>query len=263
MGGQPAGRHLAAGDALNELLFRALGVAGAQGLHLHVVLAAHQRLQVLDGVLLVGLHADDGVLQAEGLHQNAHAADDPLALLQHQPVVSGYVGLTLGAVQDQGIHLADAGADLHVGGEAGAAHSGDARLLDNLHDLLAAQLAVVGMGGEHGAPGVLEVILDDHRHHLSAAHVGTGLHRLDHTGHRRVNGGAQAGDLADLLAHLDLIAHGYNGLTGRTDMHCHGDDDLLGSGAQGRNLLVACQLFPVIGVHAAVKALLHRSTSQI
>lgn len=76
-------------------------------------------------------------------------------------------------------------------------------------------------------------------------------------------GGAQAGDLADLLAHLDLIAHGYNGLTGRTDMHCHGDDDLLGSGAQGRNLLVACQLFPVIGVHAAVKALLHRSTSQI
>ena len=96
--------------------------------------------------LLVGLHTDDGVLQAEGLHQNAHAADDPLALLQHQPVVSGYVGLTLGAVQDQGIHLADAGADLHVGGEAGAAHSGDARLLDNLHDLLAAQLAVVGMG---------------------------------------------------------------------------------------------------------------------
>lgn len=61
-------------------------------------------------------------------------------------------------------------------------------------DLLAAQLAVVGMGGEHGAPGVLEVILDDHRHHLSAAHIGTGLHRLDHTGHRRVNGGAQAGD---------------------------------------------------------------------
>ena len=48
---------------------------------------------------LLALHADDGVLQAEGLHQNAHAADDPLALLQHQPVVSGYVGLTLGAVQ--------------------------------------------------------------------------------------------------------------------------------------------------------------------
>ena len=60
---------------------------------------------MLDGVLLVGLHTDDGVLQAEGLHQNAHAADDPLALLQHQPVVSGYVGLTLGAVDEQGVNL--------------------------------------------------------------------------------------------------------------------------------------------------------------
>ena len=73
--------------------------------------------------------------------------------------------------------------------------------------------------------------------------------------------GYPGGTILNVYDEFEL--HGYNGLTGRTDMHCHGDDDLLGSGAQGRNLLVACQLFPVIGVHAAVKALLHRSTSQI
>ena len=36
---------------------------------------------------------------------------------------------------------------------------------------------------------------------------------------------------------------------------------ILGDQAEAED--VACQLFPVIGVHAAVKALLHRSTSQI
>ena len=263
MGGQPAGGHLAAGDALDQLLLSALGVPGAQRLHRHVVLAAHQGLQMLDGVLLVGLHADDGALEAEGLHQDAHAADDLLALLQHQPVVGGDVRLTLRTVEDQRVHLAQAGADLHVGGEAGAAHTGDTGLLDDLHDLVGRQLGVVGMGGELRAPGVLEIVLDDHGHALAAAHVGTGLHRLDRAGHRRVDGGAQAGDLADLLAHLHLVAHRDDGLAGRADVHRHGDDDLFGSRAERHNLLVACQLLPVMGMHAAVKALLHRSTSQI
>ena len=150
-----------------------------------------------------------------------------------------------------------------MGGEAGAAHTGDARFLDDLHDLVGGQAAVVGMGGELGAPGILEVVLDHHRQGLAAAHVGTGLHRLDLAGDRGVDGGAQTGDLADLLPHLYLVSDGHDGLAGRADMHGHGDDDLLGSRAERRDLLAACQLLPVMGMHAAVKALLHRSTSQI
>ena len=61
----------------------------------------------------------------------------------------------------------------------------------------------------------------------------------------------------------EMSAHRNDGLTGGADVHRHGDDHLLGRCAQRRYLLVACQLLPVMGVHAAVKALLHRSTSQI
>ena len=263
MGGQASGRHLTAGDALDQLLLSTLGVPGPQRLHSDVTLAAHQSTQVLDGILLVGLHTDHAALEAECLHEDAQAADNLLAVLQHESVVSGDVGLTLGAVEEHGVHLANTRADLHMGGEAGAAHTGKASLLHDVDDLIGAQLGVIGMGNELGAPGILEVVLDHHRHTLAAAHIGTGLHRLDLTGDRSVDGGTQTGDLADLLTHLDVIAHSNDGLTGSTDMHGHSDDHLLGSSAQRRYLLVACQLLPVMGMHAAVKALLHRSTSQI
>ena len=263
MGGQAAGGHLAAGEALDELLLSALGIPGAQGLHMHVGAGPHQGLEMLNGVGLIGLHADGGALQPEGLHQNARAADDPLPLLQHQPVVCGDVGFALGAVKDEGVHLADAGTDLHMGGEPGAAHTGNARFLDDLHDLIRRQLGVVGMGRQVGAEGILEIVLDDHGHDLVPAGIRPGLYRRHRPGHRRMDGGAQTGDLADLLSYRHVVALGHHALAGRADVHRHGDDDLLGRGTQGRHCLVACRLFPVIGVHASIKALLHRSTSQI
>ena len=221
------------------------------------------RLQVLDGVLLVGLHADGGGLEAKGLHEDAHAAQDSLSLLQHEPVVGGDVGLTLRAVEDECVHLADARADLHMGGEARAAHTGNAGLLDDFHNLVRGEAGVIGMGGELGAEGILEIVVDDHGHDLRAARVGAGLHRRDRTGHGRVDGCAKTGDLTDLLSHRHLVALGNDGLAGGADVHRHGDDHLLGRCAQGLYRLFAGCTLPVIGVHAAVKGLLHRSTSQI
>ena len=58
-------------------------------------------------------------------------SEDPDRVLTGGPMmgmVGGDVGLTLRAVEDECVHLADARADLHMGGEARAAHTGNAGL---------------------------------------------------------------------------------------------------------------------------------------
>ncbi|CAN3967336.1 SMI1/KNR4 family protein, partial [Dysosmobacter welbionis] len=116
IGGQSAGGHLAAGDGLAELFLTALGVAAAQGLHHHGgLLLGNDLVHGVDAVALVVLHADDDLVHAEHLGQELGAANDLLGPLQHGAVVARDVGLALRAIDDDGVHLADAAGDLHVG----------------------------------------------------------------------------------------------------------------------------------------------------
>ena len=263
VGGQASGGHLTAGDPLDELLLSALGVPGLQGLDMDAAVGGEQALQVLHGVELVGLDADGGLLQAQGLHDEAHAAQDGLAPLQHEPVVGGDVGLALGAVDEDGVHLAHRAGELDVGGEARAAHTGDTGLLDDVDDLLGSEgiHIVTVLDGLTG--GVLEIVLDDHGHHLAAAGMGPGLHGHDLAGDAGVNGSAETGDLADLLAHLHLVPHSHDGLAGSAHVHGHGDHHLSRSFLQRDDGLALRRLLVLGGVDAAIKLMTHSITSVI
>ena len=257
VGGQPAGGHLAAGDGLAQLLLTALGVTAAQGLHHHGGLLLRDDLvHGVDAVLLVVLHADDDLVHAEHLGQELGAADDLLRPLQHGAVVAGDVGLALRAVDDDGADLADAAGDLHVGGERGAAHADDARVLDDLHHLLHAQGVGVGGGLHLFAHLVLKVIVNDRGHDVAAHGIGTGLHGLHRAGNAGMDRSAEAMELADLLAHLHMVPGLDQGLAGRAKVHRHGNDHLSWRSQLLDGLFIGCGLH-VMGMNAAKESLCH------
>ena len=61
-----------------------------------------------------------------------------------------------------------------MGGEGGAAQAHDAGVLDDLHQLLGAQVLRVLHGFDRGVQGVLVVVVDDHAEHLPAPKWGRG-----------------------------------------------------------------------------------------
>ena len=256
--GELAGGNLPAGDGLAELLFSALGVTGVQHLH------HHRSLQLSDGlvqhvrrVLLVGLHADVDLIHTEAFGQKGSALDDLLGPLQHGAVVAGDIGLALGSVNKDIVHLAQAGADLHMGGEGRAALADDAGVLDDLYQLLGSQAVRIGHGMNVRAHGVLLVVFNDHAHHGAAHREGAGLHGLYSAGNAGMNGcGYETAGLADQLAHSNLVAHGNHGLARRTDVHRHGNDHLSRGCQLLDGLFIGCGLH-VIGMNAAKESLCH------
>ena len=218
---------------------------------------------MLHGVELVALDADGGRLEAQRLHDEAHAAQDRLSPLQHEPVVGGDVGLALRAVDENGVDLAHRAGELDVGGESRAAHAGDAGLLHNVDDLLGSEHIHIVPVPDCLAGGVLEVVLDHYGHHLAAASMGPGLHGHDLAGDAGVDGRAKSGDLADLLSDGDLVSHGHDGLTGRAHMHGHRDYHLGRSLFQRDDRLALGRLFVLGGVDAAIKLMTHSITSVI
>ena len=255
--GQAAGRDLLAGDGLAELLLTALGVAAVQGLHHHGgALFPDAGIQGVDAVLLVVLDANDHLVHAEHFGEIGGAADDLLRPLQHGAVVAGDVGLALGAVDDDGVHLADTAGDLHVGGEGSAAHTDDTCILDDLHHLVDGEGVRVRGGLDLFTELVLEIVFDDHGCHIAAHGIGTGLHSLDRTGNAGVDRGAQTAELTDLLTNLHMVANLDKRRARCTEVHRHGDD----------HLCRGCQLFDglfigrglhVMGMNAAKESLCH------
>ena len=182
-------------------------------------------------------------------------------MLQHQAVVCGDVGLTFRAVDDDGVGLADCGTDLDVGGEARAAHTGAARVANDVDDLLGSQGIHVFPGLAVGVQSILEIVLDHHGHRGDAAGAGTGLNSLDGAGDTGVDGRAQSGRLADHLTDHHGIALGDHGLTGGADMHRHRNDHLSRGLVQGSDRFMLAEFLVLGGVNAAVKQLLHSITS--
>ena len=239
-GGQSAGGNRPAGDGVDQLLFRALGVLGRQHVHDHAVGGGQMGFQRLYRLGLVVLNADVAFLQTENPHQNFQTGDHFLRHLPAQPVVGGYVGLTLTGVDDNGIHLAQAAGDFGVGGEGSAAHANHAALPDDIDELLVGKRVYRFLSPALNvrAQGVLVVVFDDHAHDGGAAGVGTGLYRLHLTGNGSVNGNTQALIVTDLLTHGDQIPFFDQGLAGGADMLGHGNDNHI-RGGEGLNLLVA------------------------
>ena len=224
----------------------------------------HGSVQLLDlgvqhvgRVLLVGLDADVHLIQAEALGQDGSALDHLIRPLQAGAVVAGDVGLALGGVDDDVVHLAQRGRDLHMGGEGSAALADDACVLDDLYQLLTRQVFGVSRGLDVFADGVLEIVLDHHGHHGAAHGIGAGFHCLDRTGYAGVDRcGYKSAGFADPLSDFYLVAHCNNGFTRRTDVHRHGDDHLSRSFQLFDGLFIGRGLH-VIGMNAAKESLCH------
>ena len=165
-------------------------------------------------------------LQTENFHDDLKALHHLLRMLPAQPVIGGDVGFALTRVDDGGIHLADAAGELDVGGEGCAAHTHDAGLVDDIHQLLRGQGIhfLLGAGLHRLAQSIQMVIFDDHAEHGAAVGVGPHLHRLDLAGNGSVNGNTQALIVTDLLSLGHQIALGNQRLTGRADMLRHRND---------------------------------------
>ena len=107
---------------------------------------------------------------------------------------------------------------------------------------------------------VLSVVVNDHGHDVSAHGIGPGLHRLDGAGDAGVDGGAETAELADLLAHLHMVAGLHQGGAWRAEVLGHGNDHLCRSGQLFDGLFIG-RGFHVVGMNAAEERLCHYFTS--
>ena len=224
--GQLARRNLTADAGVDELLLAALRIAQCQRLDGDAAETGGEPGQVVDGVGLVVLDADVGLGHVEGLHQDADADEDFLALLEHQTVVAGQIGLTLHTVDYQRVaHLALGHRQLDVRRERGAAHAHEAHLADLLDDIgrLKGYLTFdVGRAIDALEPFVA-LHFDDDGHLSVSVAVDEILDLVDHAGHGRMHiGRHESGRLGNELPHLHRIAFGDHRLCRRADMLRYG-----------------------------------------
>ena len=214
-------------------------------------------VQHVSRVLLVGLDTDVHLVHAEALCQQGRALDDLLRTLQTGTVVAGDVRLALCGVDDHIVHLAQTGADLHVGGERCAALTHDTGVLDDLHQLLGSQAVGILYGLDFLGDLILEVVFNDHGHHLAAHIEGAGLHGFHRAGDAGVDGGGnESAGFADPLSNFNLVAHRNDRLTRRTDVHRHGNDHLSRRSQLFDGLFIGRGLH-VVGMNAAKESLCH------
>ena len=194
---------------------------------------------------------------AEGLGQQLCAADDLLGHLQHDAVVGRDVGLALRRIDDHGVDLAQAAADLHMGGKRCAAASDDACVLDDLRQLFPGEFIGVLHGFDVLADRILMVVFNDHRHAVRAVEMRTRLHCDDRAGYTCVDRRRyEPSGFADFLSQLHGIPHCHDGFAGCADMKGHGNDNFVWS-LQLFNCLPTGRVFHRIGMNAAKKCFCH------
>ena len=221
-------------------------------------MALHGHLHGGDGFGLVVLDADDALRVGEEPQHDLHALHDAGAVAAHELVVAGDVGLALGAVGDdvldgQGV----LGRQLHMGGEARAAETRDARVGHPLDDLLAGDARDVLLLVKGAGLGVLAVVVDDDALLQDAGDGAALLHRLHRARAGRDDvGGDEAVRRADDLAHQHGVALLDDGLGRFADVLCQGKDHLpLGVESAQRCFLAQFLAFP--RMHTAAKGVPH------
>ena len=154
--------HLFTGEDLDQLPFAAGGVLGRKDLQ-HEWTLADCRAYGCNRFGLVVLDADQHLLRLDQVREDLDAGHQFGRLFAHQQVVSGDVGLALGAVDDQRAdRLGRRWAELHSGGEAGAAEAADAGLANQFEQGRALEFTVIRLRMEVD-PFVFTIAVDDDR----------------------------------------------------------------------------------------------------
>lgn len=205
---------------------------------------------------LIILHTNDRLLLVQNFHQYLQAPKNPVRLLPQEPLISRDVGLALRGIDYDGIHLADAGGKLHVGGEGGASHTHNPSLPDDIHKVSGAETGEVRPGSDLRGNRLLEVVGNDHREYRGAIGMGPGLHSLHSTGDRSMDRCAQARTITDFLPQVHMVSLGHQRLAGGSDVLGHGNYHG-GRGWEGYNGLLPGQVLSVLGMDTAVKGKCH------
>ena len=254
-GGQGPGRDETAGNGLNQLLFRALGVPGGQNDNLNIVLGLYGLLEHSDGLGLVVLDGNDGAFRLQCPLEHQRTAADLLGKTANQRVIGGDVGFAFAGVEKDTVHLADGGKGFYVGGECGAAHADNTGITDNLENGVGLQILVVHVPHHGFVVGVEIVVLDDDGEDVAAGGMGPGFHGQDAAGNGSMDGGADTGAVTDFLAAFDHVAHLNQRGTGRANVLNHGQYNLLG--LQLRQIAAPGQGLVAFGVDATPEGFFH------
>ena len=221
------GRHLAPRNGRDQLFLTALRVFHLEGHHLDALIPLGQTAQVRNGVGFVVLDPDIGFLHGDGLHQDRHAHEQLLTVLQHRTVVGRKVRLALYTVDNQRFGLfTGRNREFHVRGERRAAHADDAGVLDPGDDLLCRERALPDDRLRAVDPlGPVVALALDRNHHLAQPlPVGHHVHGRYRPRNRGVNVGRhKAARLGDELPRHDLVALGDLGHGGGADVLCERD----------------------------------------
>lgn len=205
--GQLAAGNLTTNARIDELFLATLRVTELEGLHLDAFKLRGETSKVVYGVALIVLDANDGLANTEGTHKDADADEDLLAMLEHESVVAGEVGLTLNTVDNEGLALLSWWyREFNVGWEGCTTHANDAHILYTSDDVfgLHGNLATDGRRAvDGGFPFVALNCYDDGGLAGSIA-IDEILDFLNLARDRRVDvGGDEAIGFSNELSHLD------------------------------------------------------------
>ena len=251
---QSPGGNLPSGNGLDQLFFRALGILGPEHIHLDPGGGADGAFQGVDGFRLIVLDADMGGVQAQNLHNDLQAGNQLRGIFPAEPVVSDYVRLTFADIDNNGIHLAQAGGKLHMGGEGGAAHAHDTGLPDDIHQFLGFQSVylLLGSGLDLLGQNILMVVLDHYAHDGGAVGMGLHIHGLYLAGDGSMDRYAKALIVANLLAHLHIVPLLHQRLAGRADVLCHRHHQKIRL-REIQHRQIACVYLVFLGMHPSEK----------
>ncbi len=143
IGRASAVRHFHPGKNFGQLLRTTGGIFGGDHADVQIALAAQRLLQRGDRFRLVIFNADQHALGLQHPGEDTAAFQHLGGVVLHQAIVGGDIGLALGGVDNQGLYAAQPAAQFSAGGEARAAKTGDARVMNALHNSGAFALAVV------------------------------------------------------------------------------------------------------------------------
>ena len=206
-----------------------------------------------DRIELVVLHTDDGAFGSGRLERELDAADQGVALLEHDPMIAGQIGLALAAVDDDRLdQLPRGGLHLDVARKGPAPESDQPGILHGRDDFL----------GRHGVEVALQIVqdllarglvdLEEDRLSLGAVGCGCQCDRADDPGRRGMHGhGHETLGASDRLAAHDLLADLDQRNGGRTLMLGERDGQLGRKGKPTdrfvrRQLLVLDRVDPVL-----------------
>ena len=227
------------------------------------ILKSHFRdfgLQGADGLGFVVFDGDNRKAGLQNVSQNVDAPENIFGVFLHEPVIAGNVGLAFRPVDDQKLAVLrlNAGAQLGLCGEPGAAQSGNAHAADMVKERIYRNLGIGGVGG---------VLIDRAGGFLIGFKNNAGLGQSAGVGDGSLsNGGYRAGHRSmhrylpiiggrgERLIFEHMLPRFHQHLGGAAGMLLQGDHQSVRN-AESAALESAGAALVFIGVHAALKGI--------